>query len=73
MNEAVAELVVGGQLPLLHQMSIKRYYNSTCEGEFEKDVDGWNVKVKNEHLWETHTGSGCERTIVFYKEESTQS
>ncbi|KAL4724377.1 hypothetical protein ACLX1H_008991 [Fusarium chlamydosporum] len=58
VNEEIHALIIGNELPNLRQIQVERYYNKTMQGEWDPDlkVDGWDVSVKNEHLWETYDG-----------------
>jgi len=66
VNKAIRDLITQGRLPNLREIQVERYYNETGEGEWDPElkVDGWEVSVRNEHLWETYDGSGCMRTIL---------
>ncbi|KAH7175061.1 uncharacterized protein B0J16DRAFT_292981, partial [Fusarium flagelliforme] len=66
VNKEIHELIIQNGLPDLREIRVERFYNETGEGEWAPDlrVDGWEVTVENEHLWETYDCSGCLRTIL---------
>ncbi|CAG7556493.1 unnamed protein product [Fusarium equiseti] len=66
VNEEIHDLVIQDKLPNLREIQVERCYNKTGEGEWDPElkVDGWEVSVRNEHLWETYDSSGCMRTIL---------
>jgi hypothetical protein len=66
VNKEIFDLIIQGRLPNLREIQVERYYNKTGEGEWDPELklDGWEVTVRNEHLWETYDSSGCMRTIL---------
>ncbi|KAM0343553.1 hypothetical protein ACHAPU_008448 [Fusarium lateritium] len=75
VNKELHNLIVGNRLPNLGGIQVERYHNETGEGEWDPDltVDGWEVSVGNEHLWETYDSSGCMRTILVLSRRKSMS
>ncbi|KAM0541478.1 hypothetical protein ACHAPJ_013213 [Fusarium lateritium] len=66
VNKAIHSLVMEGEFHNLREIQVERYYNKTMEGEWNSELmlDGWDISVKNEHLWMRCGCSGCMRTIL---------
>ncbi|KAF4957605.1 hypothetical protein FSARC_11244 [Fusarium sarcochroum] len=66
VNKEIHSFIVESELYNLREIRVERYYNETMEGEWDSELklDGWDISVKNEHLWKRYGNSGCMRTVL---------
>lgn len=73
INGAVFKLLMAADsFPNLRKISIERHGGERQKGESEwdKSVDGWEVEVTKEHLWQRYSSSGCMRTLIYLTKTS---
>ncbi|KAJ4129061.1 hypothetical protein NW768_007592 [Fusarium equiseti] len=75
VDKETHELIMEDKMPNLREIKVEKYYNEAWEGEWDPflEVDGWEVSVKHEHLWETYDCSGCLRTIAILSRRTLTS
>ncbi|KAM0561945.1 hypothetical protein ACHAPJ_002386 [Fusarium lateritium] len=67
INEEVHNFLLENEHPNLREVTFERCYNESekeIEWPIELKVEGWDVDVHDEYLWERYHSSGCMRTIV---------
>ncbi|KAJ4268905.1 hypothetical protein NW762_002976 [Fusarium torreyae] len=67
INEEAHNFLLENKLPNLREITFERCYNESekeIEWPDELKVDGWDVDVYDEYLWERYHSVGCMRTIV---------
>ncbi|EEU36408.1 uncharacterized protein NECHADRAFT_86995 [Fusarium vanettenii 77-13-4] len=72
-NGAVFKLLMAADsFPNLRKISMERYGGKREKGESEwdKSVDGWEVEVTQEHLWQRYSSTGCTRTLIYLTKTS---
>ncbi|KAH6880835.1 ankyrin repeat-containing domain protein [Thelonectria olida] len=71
INGAMFELLMAADgFPGLRWVSLEWYGGGRENGdnEFDKSVDGWDVEVTQEHLWERYTNTADENDFIDHKE-----